>query len=76
LAEIGDFAAKMPNLASFGLGLDYNKRLTDKGFAKFQENILASKTIKSLKLRLNNTSITEAKVKDLEKIFACKNLLV
>ena len=75
LAEIGDFAAKMPNLASFKLKLEGTKKITDKGFAKFQENILASNTIRTLELKFDFTNISEANVKELENMFASKKFL-
>ena len=76
LAGIGDFAAKMPNLGSFGLGLQGAKQITDKGFAKFQENILTSKTLKVLQLGFLYTNTSEASVKGLENMFAPEKLLV
>ena len=76
LAEIGDFAVKMPNLGSFRLELQGAKQITDKGFARFQENILTSKTLKFLELRFNLTNISDAHVKELENMFAPKKLLV
>ena len=66
----------MPNLGSFKLGLEGAKKISDKGFAKFQENILNSKTLRFLELKFIYTNISEATVKHLEKMFAPKKLLV
>jgi len=72
LAEIGDVVAKMPNLADFALILAGSKQITEKGFTKFQQNILTSNSLKSLTLQFHWTNISDSTVLNLENIFKQK----